>query len=129
MAKNKYLRKQLPPNASQKHRELAKLLDEIFPFYTILYEYPCADVASKKGVQSTAYGVELQSFDFYVVELDMAIEMQGEQHYKENSFFGKGTMKRDVRKRAFCEDLDIDLIEVPYKTPISELSIRQLIGV
>jgi hypothetical protein len=59
----------------------------------------------------------------------MAIEMQGEQHYKENSFFGKGTIERDSRKRNFCQEVDIELIEVPYKTVISELSIRKIIGV
>ena len=129
MAKNKYLKKQLPPNASIKHRELAKLLDEIFPFYTIVYEYSCADAAARKGVDPEDYGVQQQAFDFYITELDMAIEMQGEQHYKENSFFGKGTIERDSRKRNFCQEVDIELIEVPYKTVISELSIRKIIGV
>jgi hypothetical protein len=129
MAKNKYLKKQLPPNASRKHRELAKLLDEIFPFYTIVYEYSCADAASKKGVDAEDYGVQQQAFDFFIIELDIAIEMQGEQHYKENPFFGKGTIERDSRKRAFCNDVGIEMIEIPYKTVICELSIRQLVGV
>jgi hypothetical protein len=129
MGKVRYLKKQLPPNASKKHKELAVLLEEIFPFYTIVYEYSCDHAASRKGVEAESYGVQQQAFDFYVIELDMAIEMQGEQHYKENSFFGKGTMSRDVKKRNFCKDLGIDLVEISYKTTIDEQSIRELIGI
>lgn len=126
MSKNQYLKKRLPPNASQKHRELANLLEQLFPYYTIIYEYSCESAANKKGVDPKPYGVENQAFDFFIVELDMAIEMQGEQHYKDNHFFGNTAKERDRRKRIFCQDLGIEMIEVPFYLDINQESILSL---
>lgn len=57
-------------------------------------------------------------FDFYLVELNVLIEYDGEQHYKENLYFGHDsfvkTQKHDVIKNQFAKRSGIKLIRVPY---------------
>jgi hypothetical protein len=58
--------------------------------------------------------------DKYNLELDLAVEYNGEQHYKYIPFFHKNKEAfynqkyRDEIKRIRCRDLGIILIEVPY---------------
>ena len=61
-----------------------------------------------------------QSLDFYLPEYKVAIECQGEQHYKPVDFGGKGnewakqellkTIKRDNKKKILCSDNCIKLL-------------------
>lgn len=61
-------------------------------------------------------------FDFAIIENDKIkclIEYQGEQHYKENPYFGgeerfKKQQKYDELKRKYCEKNKIKLVEIPY---------------
>ena len=58
-------------------------------------------------------------FDFYLVDYNILIECQGEQHYKPISVFGgekgfKLQQKRDNIKRNYCKNHNIHLIELPY---------------
>lgn len=58
-------------------------------------------------------------FDFYLVDYNILIECQGEQHYKPISVFGgekgfKLQQKRDNIKRNYCKKHNIHLIELPY---------------
>lgn len=54
-------------------------------------------------------------FDFYLPQLNVCIEFQGEQHYKETSLLWSETLiKHDSIKRQFCEDTGIKLIEIPW---------------
>ena len=56
-------------------------------------------------------------FDFYLPELNLAIEYQGEQHYKENTLFKDSlevVKKRDKIKKDYCENNGITLKEIPY---------------
>lgn len=58
-------------------------------------------------------------FDFLIVNLDqlIAIEYQGEQHYEEINFFKEtlqNNIKRDNKKRLYCKQNNIILIEIPY---------------
>lgn len=128
MAKNKYLNKQLPPNASKGHRKIALILEELLPHFNIVYEFSCKKAAERKGVDASEYGVENQYFDFYIIELEMAVEYQGEQHYTEGAW-GSGTIERDKRKRRFCEDIGIDLVEIPYDKNIGKLTVKELLGI
>lgn len=63
----------------------------------------------------------LQKFDFGVYENDEIkyyIEVQGEQHYQENSFFKTPLsiiQERDDRKREYCKKHNIPLYELIYK--------------
>lgn len=58
-------------------------------------------------------------FDFYIPEWHMAIEYQGQQHFEAIDYWG-GEEKlqlqqaNDERKRIFCRDKRIILIEIPY---------------
>lgn len=61
-----------------------------------------------------------QSLDFYIPSKNIAIECQGEQHYKEKKFFGgkEGFLKRkilDDRKKKLCEENHIKLLYYAYK--------------
>lgn len=56
-------------------------------------------------------------FDFYLPDFNLAIEYQGEQHYKETSFFRDDLMaiqKRDNIKRNYCKVNGIELLEIKY---------------
>lgn len=58
--------------------------------------------------------------DCYNEDLRLAVEYQGQQHYKHIPYFHKNfesfrnQQYRDELKRIFCRDLGITLIEVPY---------------
>lgn len=60
--------------------------------------------------------------DFYIPRFDVAIEVQGDQHYEFTPFFHGDTegyrkqIERDKRKRAICESRGITLLEVIDRT-------------
>ena len=56
-------------------------------------------------------------FDFYLPKYNMAIEYQGEQHYRDNGFFRDRydvIHKRDLVKKQYCIDNNIELFEIKY---------------
>lgn len=64
-------------------------------------------------------------FDFYLPDLNICIEFQGEQHYKKNNYFGglkefKKLKIRDKIKKDYCLNNNIQLIEF-NKNNINEL--------
>ncbi|WP_141098861.1 hypothetical protein [Rhizobium esperanzae] len=72
-----------------------------------------------------------QSVDIYVPSLKLAIEYQGEQHYRPISLFGgeqgfKATVARDERKRALLQANKIRLLEWRFDLEITaaELTIQ-----
>lgn len=59
------------------------------------------------------------SYDFYIPNLNILIEFQGEQHYKPINYFGgekqfEIQQEHDKRKREYAKDNGIKLIEIPY---------------
>ena len=66
------------------------------------------------------------SLDFYNANKKVAIEVQGQQHFKYVKFFHGsrlnylGQIKRDVKKIDFCEANSINLVEI---YPNDELSV------
>lgn len=61
----------------------------------------------------------LLKFDFYLPELNILIEYQGEQHYKSVKKWGgeksfEDRIKKDNMKRDYCNKKNIRLIEIPY---------------
>ena len=58
------------------------------------------------------------SLDFYNASKKIAIEVQGEQHFKFNNFFHKSRQdlrrqfERDEKKLKFCKLNDISLVEI-----------------
>lgn len=64
-------------------------------------------------------------FDFYIPELNMLIEMQGEQHFKEVKFWGgkEGLQKRQERdkiKEDYCKRNDYNFLAIAYNEDIEE---------
>lgn len=57
-------------------------------------------------------------FDFYLPEKNMIIEYDGEHHFIENKYFGKGNLKyiseNDEIKNKYCVDNGIQIIRIPY---------------
>jgi hypothetical protein len=130
MAENKYLSKKLPPNASKGHKQLSFLLEEILnrgaACMTIIYEYPLKKVSEE---YAPAYGVEDMHVDFYIKDLNMAVEYQGRQHYHDNGFFS-GQKARDEKKRTFLEDLGVTLVEIPDSgKPLTAEQVKVYLGV
>jgi len=87
--------------------EVKKFLDKNNIIY--IQEYKFDDCKHKRKLK----------FDFYLSDLDICIEYNGEQHYKFKDFFGgeKGLIKqqyRDSIKRDYCKMKSIKLIEIPY---------------
>jgi hypothetical protein len=68
-------------------------------------------------------------FDFYLPKHNALIEYDGEQHFVKRGKFGEGfeTLKQnETIKNKFCEDNNIKLIRIHYKTPPEEIE-RKLI--
>ena len=64
-------------------------------------------------------------FDFYLIEFNICIEYDGEQHYKSIKFYGgeKNFELRKIKdniKTNFCKDNDIKLIRIRYDENIEE---------
>lgn len=66
-----------------------------------------------------------QSFDFYLPEYNIAIECQGEQHFRPVGQFGgeegfRKTVERDERKARLCEENGIRLFYIRYDESLRE---------
>lgn len=61
-----------------------------------------------------------QRFDFFLPDLNLAIEYNGRQHYHYTEFFHKTYdgflqyQERDRRKEQYCQQHNIDLLIIPY---------------
>lgn len=98
---------------SKGEREIAEYLrDKNMPF-KIQYTFP------------NLMGHYMLKFDFAVFDssekLVAVIEYQGEQHYEPVAFFGGETkfekqLEYDKKKRTYCQENNIRLIEIPYWT-------------
>lgn len=76
-------------------------------------------ISYKKFDDLTGTGGGLLSYDFYIPSKNMCIEMQGRQHYEPVSRFGgepqfQTQQEHDRRKRQYCIDNGITLLEIPY---------------
>lgn len=97
---------------SQYHLAARKLLKEL---------YPANPVFEEIQVPSTRLRL-----DFFLPTQHMVVEVHGEQHYTDNSFFYSSVQdfiaarKRDLRKQEWCEMNNLTYIELPYKETIDE---------
>lgn len=105
---------------SRGEREVAKFLDEHNIKYLREYRFP------------ECRNIHTLPFDFYLPDLNMCIEFDGEQHVRPNDFFGgkeawESLQRRDAQKTAFCKANGIGLIRIPFGTPIasSQLNIDE----
>ena len=97
-------------NCSSYHKEAIELVKKIYPNATMLQE-----VSAKIGYGKTLY------LDIYLPTLNVAIEVDGEQHSERNDFFHKDRQAflrakfRDEQKKEWCELNDIKLIRFDCK--------------
>jgi hypothetical protein len=102
---------------SQFHLNCRALLREMYPTDIILEEVPLP-------------GSNRLSADFYLPWRNAVIEVHGEQHYKFNSFFHGSKMaffearQRDLKKIEWCNENNIEVIELPYNETIEQWRIR-----
>lgn len=95
--------------------------------YNISYEAQC-------GRRTFAW-LGRQSFDIYLTSYNVAIECQGEQHYRAVEQFGgeeglKIIIERDKRKAELCEENGVRLFYIRYDENVDEAvtHILELIG-
>ena len=94
-------------NESKGEKRIRKYLDNKNINYEKQYRFN--DCKNKKTLP----------FDFYIPSLNIAIEYDGEQHYKIVKHFGGldkfiKTKVRDTIKTIYCEENNIKLIRIPY---------------
>nr|DAD66493.1 MAG TPA: restriction enzyme [Myoviridae sp. ctPuP5] len=99
-------------NESHLERETAMFLDE----YNIKYER-----------QKRFDWLGRQSLDFYLPDFNIAIECQGEQHFKPIKHFGgeerfKKVIGRDNKKLKLCNENNIDIFYINYNNNIKDLN-------
>ena len=66
-----------------------------------------------------------QRLDIFIPELKLAIEYQGEQHYKSISIFGgeegfQKSKKRDMLKKELCLENNISIVYFKYNEELTE---------
>ncbi|CEF19112.1 Uncharacterized phage protein [Staphylococcus xylosus] len=87
--------KKCSDTTSMPERLTLSILDSI----NVNYEY-----------QKTLKGLPNRIFDFYLPTLNIAIELNGEQHYKKTSIYNyKRTIESDEDKKVYCEKNNINL--------------------
>lgn len=97
---------------SQYHLKARELLREQFPANPVYEEVPLP-------------GSKLYA-DFFLPTQNMLVEVHGEQHYSDNSFFYKTyadfihAKKRDRLKQEWCQINNIQYVELCYKDNIDE---------
>ena len=72
-------------------------------------------------------------YDVFVANLNLAIEYQGEQHFKNLEFFGdqkdfRARKKRDALKKKLSEENGVKLIYINYNEDICEELIEKKIA-
>ena len=96
--------------------ELYRLVERLFPARTIRRE-------------ASPPWLGRQRLDIYLPELKLAIEHQGEQHYRPVEAFGgteafARTQERDERKRALCAQNGVTVVDVRFDAPLTLPSLR-----
>ena len=103
-------------NPSSNHLRCRELLLTIWPSETILEEVGLPDVNLR--------------LDFYLPRQRLALEVHGEAHYSYIPHFHKhrigyaNSIKRDNRKKEWCELNHITLIELPHTEDLTEWKTR-----
>jgi hypothetical protein len=103
-----YLYQNQKGNSSKPHIRARELLRVIYPMTPFSEEVPLVGTFKERLI-----------LDFYLHNQRLAIEVQGEQHYKFNSHFYANkqafcrAQARDRSKIEWCRINNIDLVELP----------------
>lgn len=108
---------------SKGHALVKRIINELYPCCRFYEEVPIIlQISGRK--KSEVY------LDFYLPSRSLAVEIQGEQHYKFNSFFYKSKLdflkaqQRDRNKVIWCELNNIKLAVLPYSESEEEWTAR-----
>lgn len=108
----------LQSKASALHTKAKELLKKLFPFDRILEEVSLPGSKTKGHGQLTA--------DFFIPNRNLMIEVNGEQHYAQNSHFHDNAhdfykgVARDRDKAQWCELNDFRLVILAYNGTLEE---------
>jgi len=100
---------------SKLHVQAREIIYSLFPTMRILEE---VSFSPKRGTT--------QYFDFYISNIQLVVEVHGQQHYKFNSLFHGSVRdflmqkKKDNEKKEWCEINGITYIELPYNEKVEE---------
>ncbi len=113
--KNKWINEELVYN----------LVKKGFKGYKIIYQHRPFFLRTPKGGQ--------MSYDVFIVDLNIAIEYQGKQHFEPVEFFGgkegfEQTIKRDRIKQEISKQNNVKLIYINYWEEITEKLIRDKVN-
>ena len=116
---NYLVRRDSTMNRSQYHLRAREILRDMFKGYSIFEEVklPGSRDPSKK---STLF------LDFLIPNMDIAVEVHGQQHYEFSRFFHKTragyreAQRRDAIKAEWCEVNDLDLIVLKYSDSVDQ---------
>jgi hypothetical protein len=103
---SRWQKKEMGEGRGKFQSQVGDILEEVFPDDFVLEEFPCA-----------GEGLHL---DFFLPRRKLAVEVQGEQHYKFNAFFHKSKAdfvaqkNRDKRKENWCEINSIRLVKIRW---------------
>ena len=94
---------------SKGEEKIRKILEELSISYIQQKTFP-----ELRGVNNG-----LLKFDFYLPSENVVIEYQGKQHYEEveswnNDLTFENRVEHDQRKRKYCSNNNIKMIEIPY---------------
>lgn len=100
----------------QRESELYGLVRDLFPDYQVLREASPAWLGRMR-------------IDIYVPDLGLAVEHQGEQHYRPISAFGgedahRKVVERDELKRRLCAENGVEVVDFRFDAPITKASVK-----
>jgi len=109
------------PHRSKGEEKLLSILQTILPFHKIIEQHT----------------VEGKRYDFYIPKLNLAIEYNGIQHYKQNDLFhGKNfagiynlesELKNDILKVDIANKNGFTVLAIPYNIPLNEQTVKELL--
>jgi hypothetical protein len=95
-------------SVSYGHQHVSSLLKTLLKDHEILFNY--------KHPQLTHPSNKYMELDVYIPSLELALEYQGEQHYKPAFEMHERAQqkRRDYDKEQRCKELGISLVQIPY---------------
>jgi len=101
---------------------LLTILGLQFPHYTIIPQ------------KTIKVGYKSLYLDYYIPQLKMAFEFDGQQHFQFISFFHKtlkgfqNSLKRDSMKDKYCRENGITLVHIPDNGKLTLEKVRNIIS-
>lgn len=100
----------------QRESALYGFVRDLFPDHRVLRE-------------ATPEWLGRMRIDIYLPELNLAVEHQGEQHYRPIAVFGgeeahRRVLERDQLKRRLCSDNGVQVVDFRFDAPLTKISVK-----